>query len=371
MVFVLSVATTNGDALAKAKKVKLDKTKITLNCGDTKTVTLKNVRKKVSWKVSNKSRISIIKKNGKYKNKIKLKAKKTGSTVLTAVYKKKKYKCRITIKTSSDSAKQKNNNNPELLEGVFQYDQYYEWPNSKCVSIKKNNSKIYIKLPRNAKDINFNGNCFKYTYYKDYFNASIEYKIVDNINNVADCERKVIGIVKNIPNTLGEDYVENPHKGIDVLGEIKDAIKGIEDDDYGDKRPFFEKYNLDSVWYTQLSNSGYSYFWEESKRDPENFLIYKTMIEDSYNYIAGMCLELKVEVNKFNYLDLFNSYDTETERNLLSNDYDSTFGWGSYFVDDINSCAYTDGRMKARESSWLTFSNGFKKCLDKQTKLIK
>lgn len=54
---------------------------------------------KVKWKTSKKSVVSIAKKRG---NTVALKAKKKGTAVVTATYKKKKYKCRITVRTNKN-----------------------------------------------------------------------------------------------------------------------------------------------------------------------------------------------------------------------------------------------------------------------------
>ena len=68
-----------------------------MTIGQTYHLKLKGVSKKakVKWKTSKKSVVSITKKKG---NTVTLKAKKKGTAVVTATYKKKKYKCRITVK---------------------------------------------------------------------------------------------------------------------------------------------------------------------------------------------------------------------------------------------------------------------------------
>ena len=83
---------------AEAKtKPKLAAKKKTITAGQTYHLKLKGVSKKarVKWKTSKKSVVSITKKKG---NTVTLKAKKKGTEVVTATYKKKKYKCRVTVK---------------------------------------------------------------------------------------------------------------------------------------------------------------------------------------------------------------------------------------------------------------------------------
>ena len=80
--------TTNINA---ASKVKLSKTKTTIYVGKTVTLKLKNNKKKVKWTTSNK-KIATVSKKGK------VKGKKAGKVTITAKVRKKKYKCKITVK---------------------------------------------------------------------------------------------------------------------------------------------------------------------------------------------------------------------------------------------------------------------------------
>lgn len=74
---------------------KLSVMKKTMYAGTTYKIKLKNANSKVKWKTSKKSVVSINKKKGKT---ITLKAKKAGSAVITATFKGKKYKCKVTVK---------------------------------------------------------------------------------------------------------------------------------------------------------------------------------------------------------------------------------------------------------------------------------
>ncbi len=90
-------AKSSGKALAKYK---LSATKKTMKEGQTYTISLKGVSKKVKtkklkWTTGNKQVVSIGKKSG---NKAVLKAKKAGKTTIKVTYKGKIYKCKITVK---------------------------------------------------------------------------------------------------------------------------------------------------------------------------------------------------------------------------------------------------------------------------------
>ena len=86
-----------------ANKIKLNKTKVTLNMAKTRTYKLKvkGTKKKVKWKTSNK-KVVTVSKSGK------VTAKKKGSATITAKVSKKTLKCKVTIK---DTRKNNGNSN--------------------------------------------------------------------------------------------------------------------------------------------------------------------------------------------------------------------------------------------------------------------
>lgn len=94
MVLMLSVVPVSDVQSAKAKPKLSAKTK-TMYVGDTYKIKLKNASSKVKWKTSKKFVVSVSKKNGKT---ITLKAKKQGKATITATYKGRKYKCKVTVK---------------------------------------------------------------------------------------------------------------------------------------------------------------------------------------------------------------------------------------------------------------------------------
>lgn len=75
---------------AKAK-AKISSKKITLTVGQSKTLKVKNIKKKVKWSSSKKA-VATVSKKGK------VVAKKAGSATITAKVGKKKYKCKVTVK---------------------------------------------------------------------------------------------------------------------------------------------------------------------------------------------------------------------------------------------------------------------------------
>ena len=90
LIAALAVTAVPIHSLAKAK-VKLNKTKLSMNVGKTATLKLKNNKKKVKWSSSNK-------KVAKVSAKGKVKGLKKGKATITAKVGKKKYKCKVTVK---------------------------------------------------------------------------------------------------------------------------------------------------------------------------------------------------------------------------------------------------------------------------------
>lgn len=112
LILVLIITSFNGmivfnTVYAQNKKPTLSDKKIQINAGKTKTIKLKNVTKKVKWKVSNKKVVKITKKSGKKNNQIKIKGIKAGKTEITATCNKKKYVTKVTVKKKSEGKNNK------------------------------------------------------------------------------------------------------------------------------------------------------------------------------------------------------------------------------------------------------------------------
>lgn len=74
-----------------AAKVKLNRTKVTINVNQSYQLKVKGTSKKVTWKSSNR-KVAVVSRNGK------VTGKKSGKAVITAKVNKKSYKCRVTVK---------------------------------------------------------------------------------------------------------------------------------------------------------------------------------------------------------------------------------------------------------------------------------
>lgn len=80
------------------KTVKSSKKNIQIKVGKTATIKLKNPKGKVKWKIANKKVVRIVKKSGKYKNKIVIKGRKAGKTKITVKCGRKKYNIKVVVK---------------------------------------------------------------------------------------------------------------------------------------------------------------------------------------------------------------------------------------------------------------------------------
>lgn len=101
MVILITIFFPLENVQAKAKP-KLSVKNKTMYVRKTDTLTLKNAGK-VKWKTSKKSVVTITRKK---QNKVIIKAKKAGKATVTATYKKKAYKCKITVKKRTKKTEQ-------------------------------------------------------------------------------------------------------------------------------------------------------------------------------------------------------------------------------------------------------------------------
>lgn len=100
-----------GQIPAKAKKVNLSTKKVTVYKGKKKTIKVKNAKKKVKWKIKNKKVAKVVKKSGKYKNTVKIKGLKKGSTKILATCGNKKLTAKVVVKVNKSNTSGSTNTN--------------------------------------------------------------------------------------------------------------------------------------------------------------------------------------------------------------------------------------------------------------------
>ena len=89
VLFIFSIIITGVSGEAKKKKVKLSKTKLSVELGKSKKLRLKNAKGKVKWSSSDKETVVV--------RKGKVTGKRLGTAVVTAKAGKKKYNCRVSV----------------------------------------------------------------------------------------------------------------------------------------------------------------------------------------------------------------------------------------------------------------------------------
>ena len=107
---------TGVNAVKRTKKISVSKKVVSVRVGKKVTVKLKNVNKKVTWRVKNKKIAKIVNKKGKYKNVISIKGMKRGNTKIVAKYKNKKYTVKIKVVTKKNKSGTKNKDIKDDIE---------------------------------------------------------------------------------------------------------------------------------------------------------------------------------------------------------------------------------------------------------------
>lgn len=187
-----------------ASNIKLNKSAVTLHTNETVSLKLLNNRRKIKWSSSNKE-VASVSKNGK------VKAKKSGTAMVTAKTNNKKYRCKITVKNKISNIKVKIG--LHTFEAALEENktaQTFAKLLPKSVSMQElNGNEKYCYLNTNIKkdaDKNYNtiyagdimcfgDNCIV-IFYKT-FTTTYQYVKIGHINDTAELE-----------NALGEGSIE-------------------------------------------------------------------------------------------------------------------------------------------------------------------
>lgn len=97
VILILIMTIIPANCVFAKKALKLNKSKVTMSVGDSVKLKVKNTKRSIKWKSSNKKVASVNKKG-------KVVAKKAGKTTITAKVKKKKLKCSVIVKQKANNA---------------------------------------------------------------------------------------------------------------------------------------------------------------------------------------------------------------------------------------------------------------------------
>ncbi len=149
---VSSIALTNPTSASAAKKVSLSTKKLTVKVGQSKKLKLKNNKKKATWKVlSGKKNITL---KGKKKTGVTVVGKKKGSAKVQAKIGKKKYACKVTVKSATVNGVLKLHYNGKNLDEVME--QVENTDASVHIIVDKGVKKIgkqAFRFPKNVKKV--------------------------------------------------------------------------------------------------------------------------------------------------------------------------------------------------------------------------
>ena len=155
LAFALLLGMIPASEVSAAKKVSLSNKKLTVTKGKSKTLKVKNTKKKVKWKILSGKKYISLKKKGKVA--VSVKGKKKGTAKVQATVGKKKLTCKVTVKNvkisttpsatplanSSNDAKalknliaeQKKQGASSKLSEDIQNSEQYTWKNGRLVGI--------------------------------------------------------------------------------------------------------------------------------------------------------------------------------------------------------------------------------------------
>ena len=137
-------AGTDQGKTSKKQTVKLTKTKLTMTAGKTKTIKLRGAKaSKVKWISSRKSVAKV--------SKGKIKARKAGKATITAKYKGKKYKCKVTVKPKKTSKPTQTTGEKQLKVTIGSTEVKVDWKDNESVDALKKLVKekpLKIKMSR-------------------------------------------------------------------------------------------------------------------------------------------------------------------------------------------------------------------------------
>lgn len=146
------VSKTTASAKKKAKKIRLNKKKKTMRAGQTFKLKLKNAKvKKVKWS-SSKKKVATVSKKGR------VKALKKGKVTITARYKGKKYKCKITVKKAK-SVVPTSIKTPALQQSLYLIDKLY---NKENIIVSPVSLNMVLGMAANGADTNVKKDLEKY-----------------------------------------------------------------------------------------------------------------------------------------------------------------------------------------------------------------
>ena len=130
VLFIFSIIITGVSGEAKKKKVKLSKTKLSVELGKSKKLRLKNAKGKVKWSSSDKETVVV--------RKGKVTGKRLGTAVVTAKAGKKKYNCRVSVTIAKEDEVKES-------EMTFANDIFTKEMLSNVKEVRRNPYRIVIK----------------------------------------------------------------------------------------------------------------------------------------------------------------------------------------------------------------------------------
>ncbi len=230
-----SIAPMNNVAVAEAATaIKLNKTKLTLNVGDTSKLKISGTKSKVTW-ATNKKTVATVDKTGK------VTAVKAGSAIITATVNKKKYTCKVTVKALNPNIAKAPFTAQEVVFGDLKGVIPKDWTNQVAVNAQGvYSSAIYPKtadietlVSGVQLTVQYNGTPKgDYNEIKDYLKAAITEELINSQLAAQGIDVTVTDFkTSDFESTLGTAFKTEYKMNIEGL-EVSQAIYNVYIDNY-------------------------------------------------------------------------------------------------------------------------------------------
>lgn len=225
--------------------------------------------------------------------------------------------CDNCIDKLQDNQPSSTNNSEELSSSSEDSNEVKFINSGNGYKLNKSESMPIIKIPEDAKNIFIEDDKITYSLVWDWGEISYLYEIDSSITNAPDCEKKVNALMeeKGCPYNKGKNEYSNAYND---SNEGNRTYRFISDNGAGYSCVINKKY-YDSKLYESFQDYEFSFSFDE-------------LFCEQYTCYDTTTIHYKTSVERWNFIDLYNSLETDIERNQLLKLYPSDIFLGSFYL---------------------------------------